>query len=1004
MSTAKFDKLILTGLTEETTDKPILVWNQSTRKVYWQTSPNARIAALEAKFDVDNNFKFIPDPSYSYNTGTRVLTMSAGWEATINQLNYTNENAVVLPAIPLTTSGYTRIDLIAFTTDNTFIRVPGTQRTFNAIAPQLPPNTLQATFLTVTNADVTIKRPPVPYFGYKASQTISGTVKTDVTVADPVVYVKETVDNLFQKKLIAGPNITINNDDPLNPTISASAGSTLDIKTIDGIPINGIGNLYSKNGIVNESLGIIYSKNNWTDTTDFTISGDATISAVAGKIILGTSVPATFLSVAKINNKISLLEKWRIKATIKVLSNTVSSYGIGFGIDSINPYGGAGLIGRFSTFPTTNVLIINNSTSTTNEVSNVATFPIALNDILLFEINYVGAGVVKVSLTNGNTTVTSYYNYTTSAPFMPNTGQFCIKTFGGDYELQSLLIDSLESKYANVMVIGDSKTQAYNTTSFPSRFCDILRDTYPTVVNSGGGWDRTIEAIARINELKSLLPRIVILNIGSNDKRSGETLANWSSRFLTLKSEMESVGAIVYAMKMFNENVLSFTDYNSFIDANFDIDRIIDAGTLALDSDGVHPANAGNIQIANAIKSKIPTVETTPIINVSKNAKVPNTYFFNSITGNNSTGVFEDSSKPYLTLDYVMGLPTYVGGEDLILQNNGTFVINGLIPANKPLNIKSSVAATLSFSANTNTDLFIGTSIGDLSIDMPKGTVSNDRAGGTGCYFASSAGASDIKIIANTIIWNTSNIGFFPRNLDFQAKYVSSKVSLINVTGVVTDTFVRTNNIYIQEYNCLANNACLFTGFLYGYAEYTLEIGLIKGVGSYQFLSGNNIINNVKCANPCSCGNSLYTINLHFKNSTITTVNGFDLNAGGIVSGIIDSATKLYRSAGYQKGKFINFTANLGLGVINTLRESLFFENCSITSTNSPLNIDSDNNTPRIITIKNCSFEVVNAVPLCTGGASPRIATIKIAGLSTNATLISDQIGTGVTVTQMTNY
>jgi len=403
------------------------------------------------------------------------------------------------------------------------------------------------------------------------------------------------------------------------------AGAVSNVKSIDGIPISGTGNLVSKNGFIVQSLGDIYNKTTWVDASDFTASGGASVSVSGGKIQLGTSATGSFSSIIKINNKISLLERWSIKATVKVLSNTGTSYGVGFGIDTINPYGGAGLLARFTTFPTSNHLYINNSTNNA-QADDIATFSIATNDILYLELNYLGAGLVKVNLTKGTTTVSTTYQYTLTGASLPNTGQFVIKTFGGNCELQSLQIDSLENKYADLMVIGDSKTQGYYASIFANRFCDILRGTYPTVVNSGGGWDRSIEAIARIDELKSLTPKNVILHVGSNDKRSGETLANWSARFLTLKSEMESVGSTVYAMKMFNETILTFADYNSFIDSNFASNRIIDAGTISLNGDGVHPNDAGNIQIANAIKAKV-SIPNPIVLPITKQVREIGTSF-----------------------------------------------------------------------------------------------------------------------------------------------------------------------------------------------------------------------------------------------------------------------------------------------------------------------------------------------------------------------------------------
>lgn len=121
--------------------------------------PTARIAALEAKTDSENNWKTIT--GYSLNPATRVLTMNAGWDGIINGIDYTNvAEQVLTPAIPLAAAGYSRIDLIVFGTDSLFARVQGEPSTTTPIAPPLPPNTIEATFLTV--GDGVVNAPVVP--------------------------------------------------------------------------------------------------------------------------------------------------------------------------------------------------------------------------------------------------------------------------------------------------------------------------------------------------------------------------------------------------------------------------------------------------------------------------------------------------------------------------------------------------------------------------------------------------------------------------------------------------------------------------------------------------------------------------------------------------------------------------------------------------------------------------------------------------------------------------
>lgn len=122
--------------------------------------PNARLDDLEAKTDTENNWKTIT--GYSLNPATRVLTMNAGWEGIINGIDYTNAAAVPLPAINLAAAGYSRIDLIVFNTAGTFVIVPGTETINTPVKPAKPTNTLEATFVTVSDGVVNVPVIPKP--------------------------------------------------------------------------------------------------------------------------------------------------------------------------------------------------------------------------------------------------------------------------------------------------------------------------------------------------------------------------------------------------------------------------------------------------------------------------------------------------------------------------------------------------------------------------------------------------------------------------------------------------------------------------------------------------------------------------------------------------------------------------------------------------------------------------------------------------------------------------
>lgn len=96
-----------------------------------------------------------------------------------------------------------------------------------------------------------------------------------------------------------------------------------------------------------------------------------------------------------------------------------------------------------------------------------------------------------------------------------------------------------------------------------------------------------------------------MLNIGSNDKRDGVTLAQWKTNYDSIVSQLSAAGISVYHLLQLNETVLTFTDYNAHINATYSASKIVDAGTISLDGDGIHPSQTGMDEIYSAIVAQI---------------------------------------------------------------------------------------------------------------------------------------------------------------------------------------------------------------------------------------------------------------------------------------------------------------------------------------------------------------------------------------------------------------
>lgn len=187
-----------------------------------------QVDELKAKTDSDNNFKVIPDPGYTFNTTTRVLTMNAGWIGTINGVDYTNLAPQPFTAIPLAPSGYSRIDLIVFKTDTTFVRIAGTPSTFTPVAPPKPTNTLQATFLTVGDGEIIVPVTPKPKAPVTSVNGMVGAVV--IPVSNTITTVKTILSTALATQNVAGFVTYINT---LNPILVVGATEIVEYQLSD---------------------------------------------------------------------------------------------------------------------------------------------------------------------------------------------------------------------------------------------------------------------------------------------------------------------------------------------------------------------------------------------------------------------------------------------------------------------------------------------------------------------------------------------------------------------------------------------------------------------------------------------------------------------------------------------------------------------------------------------------------------------------------------------------
>jgi len=398
--------------------------------------------------------------------------------------------------------------------------------------------------------------------------------------------------------------------------------------------------LLSLSTTVAAQYGTIYSKNFWDTTSDFITNGNTTATLSGNYINISSATTLNYSNTVYITGYTTKLSKWRFRARFRIQAWASNSYGIGFGVKSVNTNVNNDVFGFIQTSNTG----IGGLYVLRSDMTVLASGPalgVALNDVIDIET------VLKDSVVTFNTynitsgisrSVTYTYVWDGSPRVIPNTGRFALLELGGTHQLQNIEISSDETVGATIAVIGDSKTAGYFASSFAGRYAAQLNNIYPvTVINAGGG-DKVTEALARKDELERLTAQKYLLCIGSNDLRFGGTLSNLQYNYDSLVRILQATGADVYHIVMpedYNKawavNMLPFKNWVETTYGSFYIGGVWDSlknGNILKNtydwSDGIHLNQTGNNKVYEALiaSGKLSgSVTTLPIKLISFDAR-----------------------------------------------------------------------------------------------------------------------------------------------------------------------------------------------------------------------------------------------------------------------------------------------------------------------------------------------------------------------------------------------
>jgi len=458
-----------------------------------------------------------------------------------------------------------------------------------------------------------------PTLYYALNNDIDSAVNTGLTVSSgDVIRMERTslTDIAVKLSTDGGSNFTtvttqtvINNTDfpyPDIKIINSVQGSGKKLESIYGF------GLKTKTTLP-RTMGTIYSTSTWPSLVAFSNNG-STSSVVANKIQFSGGA-GTFTQTLDLA-RFTCLEKWTMNARVKVGTKSVSSFGFGLGIRSSSDTLASSkynICGRFvmtTGFPTVDGRVILNAGSGNTQVEiSSSGLSFSVNDVIDITVTRDGynISISAYNITTASSTISANYTFITqpnTEPYMANTGKFAIYSLGGTFTIQSLTISSNEYQNARIVLVGDSKTVGYNATLVTTRFANLLRDVYGSsnVVVIAGGSDGLGEHLDKIRELQSLTPTRFVIIGASNDFRASRTEANINADYASLVSQLLVSSDVIHTTGM-KENVLNQTTLQTYINATYSAANIIDTlgTTLTLDSDGVHPIDAGFVTFKNLL-------------------------------------------------------------------------------------------------------------------------------------------------------------------------------------------------------------------------------------------------------------------------------------------------------------------------------------------------------------------------------------------------------------------
>ena len=365
----------------------------------------------------------------------------------------------------------------------------------------------------------------------------------------------------------------------------------------------------------NEVVGVLYSENDFEDYTG--LSTNFTGHSIEGGNIAFTSGSNTADSIMSYEMYVQL-DRWDMQGKFIIDDKSSISHGFGMGVKGLAGYPGS-LFARFNATDHSvsggKLYIILGASSVRD--SSALSLPFLEEDTLSFRVyyNYDDLRIVA-SITNlrNDSIVSVDYSgaemlsrgFDNVNDFSYGLGKFSVfsRSATGDFTLDELVISSNTIKYADIAVLGDSKSWGARATPeymWPKAIARVFESF--NMFAGSGNW---IEDLALLGpQMRLTQPKQILVNIGFNNYFSGQSADTIIARYERMMDTLTSGGSeeIVMLPQYDSKDqsalrTFQLATYPDYIDL-YDITAA--CGAACMDGSIIHPNNRGSELIAAGI-------------------------------------------------------------------------------------------------------------------------------------------------------------------------------------------------------------------------------------------------------------------------------------------------------------------------------------------------------------------------------------------------------------------